>query len=231
MASSLISQSILKRSKDKLRQQAVILRREILPPDENKFRVLKTIALVGDLFGIASTLGIWTVLVPIVLNIVDVFFNIYLIFSLGVTAKKIKKNVDIVGNARETLSEVRTNYTRILRITRKIPGLRRLSRRIALKIRNVRRKVINTIATRQIMGRQIGNMIASLIPIVELWPWRYRGIKKLEQQEMEAYQQVLDAQKEVAEELETANELEQEQQQIQEYEQETENDTAQELET
>ena len=183
--------------------------RVVKPPSGTRYAFLYALAIVGDLMDLAVFTGIGA----IISFIVDLFIGAILFFAGRASRDRIKgMNVfqdslhQYVQNMERKIIAYRNAYAKILRASRKVKILRKPVRKIALRFAKLRRSVV-----RSPYGRTIAAIVADLIPILDLVPWRTINIYMMKKQEMLAFQDAQNMLPEYmgakADEIEAANDL------------------------
>ena len=183
--------------------------RVVKPPSGFKYFCLYSLAIIGDLVDYAQLTGVGLILTWGVTLIISpiLFFS-----GLGVN-KRVKLMREFQENIQTNIAHIARlvqTYTRryvmAIRMSRKIGVLRRPVRKAALKVARVRKIVLRNPATKNTMA-----IIADLIPILSLLPWRTIGVYLMKKDEMRTFletQEVLPEYMEVkASEIEAANDL------------------------
>jgi hypothetical protein len=145
--------------------------------------------------------------------IVDLFIGVILFFA-GRGARDRIKDMNVfqdslhqhIQNMERKVIAYRNAYARILKASRKVKFLRKPVRKLALRLAKLQRSIV-----RSPYGRTIASIIADLVPILDLMPWRTINIYMMKKQEMLAFQDAQNMLPEYmgakADEIEAANDL------------------------
>ena len=183
--------------------------RVVKPPSGTLYAFLYGLSIIGDALDWLTLTGIGA----IVSFIVDLFIGAILFFA----GRAARSRMEAMGGFQDSLHQqiknietkiqaYRNAYARILRVSRKVKILRKPVRRIALRFSRLRKSVMKSP-----LGRTVASIIADLVPILDLVPWRTINIYYMKKAEMQAF---LDAQNMLpeytgakADEIEAANNL------------------------
>lgn len=181
----------------------------VKPPSGTLYFSLYVLAITGDVLDWLTLTGFGAA----ISFVVDLFIGAILFFA----GRAAKNRIEAMNTFQDSLHQqiqklerkilaYRNAYAKVLRASRKIKFLRKPVRKLALRFAKLRRSVV-----RSPYGRTIASIVADLIPILDLMPWRTINIYMMKKQEMMAFQ---DAQNMVPEymgaksdEIEAANDL------------------------
>lgn len=183
--------------------------RIIKPPSGMLYFFLYGLSGIGDILDLLTLTGIGI----IVSFVVDLFIGIILFFAGRAARDRIKTMNEFQDGLHEHIQNIerkivayRNAYAKVLRTSRKVKILRKPVRKLALRFSRLRKSI-----ARSPLGRTIAAIIADLIPILELVPWRTINIYMMKKQEMRAFQDAQNMLPEYmgakADEIEAANDL------------------------
>ena len=183
--------------------------RVVKPPSGTLYFFLYILAGIGDILDWFSLTGIGI----IISFIADLFIGVTLFFAGRAARDRIKAMNEFQDGLHEHIQNIerkiiayRNAYARVLKASRKVKILRRPVRKLALRFARLRKSI-----AKSPLGRTIAAIVADLIPILELMPWRTINIYLLKKQEMLAFQDAQNMLPEYmgakADEIEAANDL------------------------
>ena len=181
----------------------------VKPPSGTLYAFLYGLAIIGDVVDWLTLTGIGAV----ISFVVDLFIGAILFFA----GRAARSRMEAMGQFQDSLHQqirnvetkiqaYRNAYARILRVSRKVKILRKPVRKIALRFSRLRKS-----AMKSPLGRTVSSIIADLVPILDLMPWRTINIYMMKKQEMLAFQDAQNMLPEYmgakADEIEAANDL------------------------
>ena len=183
--------------------------RTVKPPSDTLYFFLYALAGIGDILDWLTLTGIGA----IISFIVDLFIGVILFFAGRAARDRIKAMNEFqdglhehIQNMERKIVAYRNAYARILKASRKVRILRKPVRKLALRFARLRKSI-----AKSPLGRTIAAIIADLIPILDLVPWRTINIYMLKKQEMQSFQDAQNMLPEYmgakADEIEAANDL------------------------
>ena len=183
--------------------------RVVKPPSGTLYAFLYGLAIVGDLLDLTVFTGIGAV----VSFIVDLFIGVILFFAGRGARDRIKDMGAFQDSLHQQIEGIekkitayRNAYARVLKASRKIKILRKPVRKMALRFSRLRKSVLKSP-----LGRTVASVIADLVPILDLIPWRTINIYLMKKQEMLAFQEAQNMLPEYmgakADEIEAVNDL------------------------
>lgn len=164
---------------------------EIRPPGKFRYYVGFFFSIAGDLLDAVAFILVFFYGVGIPLGwVIDLIIDIPLLLVGFKTNKEIKKMgqanstiVEKINLIDQKISQYRSTYALALRSARKVKALRKPVRKVARRIKQVR-KVI----TGNPIGRFVTAIVADLIPGLDLVPFRTLAMRQSYKQEKEAYE-------------------------------------------
>lgn len=183
--------------------------RVLKPPSGMLYAFLYILAIVGDILDWLTLTGIGAV----------ISFAVDLIIGpiLFLAARAAKSRMEAMSQFQDSLHQqiqnierkiiaYRNAYARILKASRKVKILRKPVRKIALRFSRLRKS-----AMKSPLGRTLASIIADLVPILDLMPWRTINIYMMKKQEMQVFQEAQNMLPEYmgakADEIEATNDL------------------------
>ena len=181
----------------------------VKPPSGALYFFLYLLAIIGDILDWLTLTGFGA----IISFIVDLFIGAILFFAGRGARDRIKDMNVFQDSLHQQIQKIerkviayRNAYAKVLRASRKIKFLRKPVRKLALRFSRLRKSV-----ARSPYGRTIAAIVADLIPILDLMPWRTINIYMMKKQEMMAFQDAQNMLPEYmgakADEIEAANDL------------------------
>ncbi len=183
--------------------------RVVKPPSGTLYFFLYGLAGIGDILDFLTLTGIGA----IISFIVDLFIGAILFFA-GRSARSRMESMNQfqdglyqhIERIEKKITTYRNAYARVLRVSRKVKILRKPVRKLALRLSKLRKSV-----ARSPLGRTVAAIVADLIPILDLVPWRTLNIYMTKRAEMRAFQDAQNMLPEYmgakADEIEAANDL------------------------
>jgi len=132
-------------------------------------------AFVLQLLGIA-TAGIASVIVWVVTTGIDVIANAFLLSYTSGASNRQKKMKEVA----ETVGRIERNYMRTLKGARRIKFLRGPARKIGLWVAKMRKFP---------WAKNILAMLADVVPLLEIVPWRTMAVRSIYKNELKAYEE------------------------------------------
>ena len=181
----------------------------VKPPSGTLYFFLYILAGIGDILD-------WLVLTgfgAIISFVVDLFIGAILFFAGRGARNRMETMNEFQDGLYQHIERIekkiiayRNAYARVLKVSRKVKILRKPVRKLALRLLKLRKSV-----ARSPLGRTIAAIIADLIPILDLMPWRTINIYMMKKAEMQAFQEAQNMLPEYvgakADEIEAANDL------------------------
>ena len=183
--------------------------RTVKPPSGTLYALLYTLAIIGDVLDWLTLTGFGA----IVSFIVDLFIGAILFFAGRAAKNRMEAMNEFqdslhkhIQNLERKIVAYRNAYARIIKTSRKIKILRKPVRKIALRLSRLRKSI-----ARSPLGKTVASVIADLVPILDLMPWRTINIYYMKKAEMQAFQEAQNMLPEYmsakADEIEAANDL------------------------
>ena len=183
--------------------------RTVKPPSGTLYALLYTLAIIGDILDWLTLTGFGA----IVSFIVDLFIGAILFFAGRAAKNRMEAMNEFqdslhkhIQNLERKIVAYRNAYARIIKTSRKIKILRKPVRKIALRLSRLRKSI-----ARSPLGKTVASVIADLVPILDLMPWRTINIYYMKKAEMQAFQEAQNMLPEYmsakADEIEAANDL------------------------
>lgn len=183
--------------------------RVVKPPSGTLYVFLYGLAIIGDVMDWLTLTGFGA----IVSFVVDLFIGAILFFAGRAATNRMEAMNEFQDGLHNKIEQIekkvvayRNAYARILKASRKIKVLRKPVRKLVLRFAKLRRSV-----TRGPLGRTVASIIADLVPILDLMPWRTINIYMMKRDEMRAFQEAQNMLPEYmsakADEIEAANDL------------------------
>jgi hypothetical protein len=183
--------------------------RVVKPPSGILYFFLYLLAGIGDVLDWLTLTGFGA----IISFIVDLFIGAILFFAGRAARDRMKAMNEFqdslhqhIQNIERKILAYRNAYAKILRASRKVKILRKPVRKLALRFAKLRKSI-----TKSPLGRTVAAIIADLIPILDLMPWRTINIYMMKKAEMLAFQDAQNMLPEYmgskADEIEAANDL------------------------
>lgn len=190
------------------------LKSNIHPPSKGRYLLGFVLAIMGDIIDVVAAILILVFGLGIPLGwLIDLLLDIPLVILGFASNKQLKKNsqasnalVSKIETIRQRVQQYRNLYAATLKASRKIKALRKPLRQVAKKF-----KAIRKVATKSVLGRTALRLGADFIPILDLWPWRFFGMRSNYKAEKQAYEDFLlltqDYTESREEEVEATNDL------------------------
>ena len=183
--------------------------RIVKPPSGTLYAFLYGLSVIGDALDWLTLTGFGA----IISFIADLFIGVILFFAGRAARSRMEAMGEFQDSLHQQIKNIETKiqayrnaYARILRASRKVKILRKPVRKIALRLSRLRKS-----AMKSPLGRTIASIVADLVPILDLMPWRTINIYMMKKQEMRAFQDAQNMLPEYmsakADEIEAANDL------------------------
>mgnify|MGYP001577974249 CR=1 FL=1 len=164
---------------------------ELNPPSKLKYFFFGFIAFVADGVDIIAGLTGIGIVVSVIVDIIVAPILFIGGWSANSRIKKMREVVDgihlHIERMERRLIQIRRIYAGALRVARRIPGLRRSVRRVALTIRRARLGII-----RNPVFKNIAAMAVDIVAYIDFVPWRTWAIYSTYKDEKRTYEEAME---------------------------------------